>query len=848
MLVNKAHALAKSGISIVPTDDNKRSIVPWKRYQSVIATPIEIEQMFETPKAKGLAVICGAVSGNLEVIDIDTKYDLTGSLYKDYMSAIAEHDAALLDKLLIVRTKSGGYHLYYRCEFIQGNQKLAQRHCSDEERKANPNVSVQVLIETRGEGGYVVAPPSAGYTTIQGKAIPVITLNERDMLLDFARSLNQVWAEPVKQSQPISDQSRYSTSPFEDFNQRGDAESILIRHGWLFLYERGGKRYYRRPGKTEGVSGDYWVDKKWFSVFTTSSQFEAGKAYNPAAVFCMIEAGNDWKECYKRLVSLNYGQKKVEYGAIEREVFKRKSDGQTKEEIKTFLVKKMDVDIKDVDQVVSTIESQWGPDVGTFWDVDSKGKVTINRFKLERFLSNIGGFYLYFYDRSSTIFKIIRDDNGLIEEASTEQIKKFIKDYILTLPDCFDGGVTPQELLEIIYKGSETYFSKSFFEFIDRKELNFLRDTVDTAYLPFKNGVVTITKKNILLKSYSDLGKCIWRSQIINADIEIIGNMDIESSEFCLFLQRVCGNNEDHIGQAMSLVGYLLHGYKDSSKPFSVIIAEENEDEKKGGGTGKGIFVRGIKEITNTQTIDGKNFKIDKSFAFQRVDLDTKVIAIEDVRKNVDFEGFYSIITEGITVEKKNKDELYIPYKDSPKVLFTTNYTLPSTGNHAKRRQRVIEFTNHYHPGHTPIDEFGHRLFDDWDRDEWNRYYNLMIWCIQFYMIAGVIELPASDTLQRKAIRTVFGEEFMEWFDEYSSNGSGEWKNFTGLYTEFSTQNQFDKKDYSQKRFKRAIQEAAEKLGWELNMGKNAQSRQAEVKMTKVEGFEGVTKASTEAI
>lgn len=830
MLIKKAIALAKNGISVVPTDDHKRSIVPWKKYQSEIATAEELSGMFNNAKAKGLAVICGQVSGNLEVIDIDTKYDLTGELYREYTSAIAEHNTSLLDRLLIVQTKSGGYHFYYRCECIQGNQKLAQRPCSEEERTANPNVSVQVLIETRGEGGYVVAPPSDGYTTVQGKAVPVITLDERELLLELARSFNQVVAEPVKQSQPVSDQSRYSTSPFEDFNARGDAEIVLLNHGWMFIYERNGRRYYRRPGKTEGVSGDYWTEKKWFSVFTTSSQFEPGKAYNPAGVFCMLEAGNDWKACYTKLIGMNYGQKKVEYGAIEREVFKRKVDGQTKEEIKTFLVKKMDVDIKDVDQVVDTIESQWGPEMGTFWDVDPKGKVSINRFKLERFLSSVGGFYLYFYDRSSTIFKIIKDDHGLIEEASTEQIKKFIKDYILSLPDVFDGGITPQELLEVIYKGSETYFSKSFFEFLDRKELNFLRDTVDTAFLPFKNGVVVVTKSTIRLTTYSELGKCIWRSQIIGADIEIIGNMDIDTAEFCLFIQRVCGDNLDHINQAMSLIGYLLHGYKDSSKPFSVILAEENEDEKKGGGTGKGIFVRGIKEIANTQTIDGKNFKIDKSFAFQRVDLDTKIIAIEDVRKNVDFEGFYSIITEGITVEKKNKDELYIPYKDSPKILFTTNYTLPSTGNHAKRRQRVIEFTNHYHPGHTPIDEFKHRLFDDWDRDEWNRYYNLMIWCIQHYLLAGVIELPPSDTLQRKAIRTSYGEEFMEWFDEYSQNGCNEWKNSTGLYADFCSQNNFDKKDYSQKRFKRAVQDAAEKFGYELKTQRNAQSRQFEMR------------------
>lgn len=833
-LLTPAKRYIKSGISIVPTDDNKRSIVPWKKYQSELASDTELEQHYNDPKAKGIAVICGQVSGNLEVIDIDTKYDITGTLYKEYTSSIAEHDSALLDKLLIIQTKSGGYHFYFRCESIEGNQKLAQRHCTDEEKKYNPNVKVQVLIETRGEGGYVVAPPTEGYKTIQGKNIPVISLDEREMLLELARSFNQVFAEPQRQSQPIGEQSKYSTSPFEDFNARGDAEMILLNNGWTFIYERGGKRYYRRPGKTEGISGDYWVKKKWFSVFTTSSQFEAGKAYNPAAVFCMLEANNDWKKCYETLIEHNYGLKKVEYGAIEREVFKRKADGQTKEEIKTFLVKKMNVDINEVGTVVETLESQWGPEIGMFWEVNNKKQVSINRRKLEVFLSDVGGFYLYFYDKASTIFKVIRNNSGLIEETSTEQIKKFIKDYVLSLPDVFDGGVTQQELLEVIYKGSEAYFSKSFFEFIQRKDLDFLKDTSDTAYLPFKNGVAVVTKKGMTVKSYGELKKCVWKSQVINFDIDLLKDMDTESSEFCQFVQRVCNNDEEKTAQAFSLIGYLLHGFKDATKPFAVVLAEENEDEKKGGGTGKGIFVRGIKEIINTQTIDGKNFKIDKTFAFQRVDLDTKVIAIEDVRKMVDFEGFYSIITEGITVEKKNKDELYIPYKDSPKILFTTNYTLPSTGNHAKRRQRVIEFSNHYHPNHTPIDEFKHRLFDDWDRDEWNRYYNLMIWCIQFFLTAGVVEIKNSTTIQRKSIRLGFGSEFMDWFDEYAANGCGEWKNFTGLYTSFCAENQYDKKEYSQKRFRKAVEESAEKLGWTIENGKNSQSRQAEIRMKNI--------------
>ena len=44
------------------------------------------------------------------------------------------------------------------------------------------------------------------------------------------------------------------------------------------------------------------------------------------------------------------------------------------------------------------------------------------------------------------------------------------------LPDSFDGGVTPQDLLELIYKGATVLFSDAFFEFFERAELSFFKD------------------------------------------------------------------------------------------------------------------------------------------------------------------------------------------------------------------------------------------------------------------------------------------------------------------------------------------------------------------------------------
>jgi hypothetical protein len=287
----------------------------------------------------------------------------------------------------------------------------------------------------------------------------------------------------------------------------------------------------------------------------------------------------------------------------------------------------------------------------------------------------------------------------------------------------------------------------------------------------------------------------------------------------------VAGQDQEGTEFLLSLVGYLLHKFKDPAKPFSVILAEETEDEKNGGGTGKGILVKALSYMSNIERVDGKNFKLDKNFAFQRVGLDTRIIAIEDVRKNVDFEGFYSIITEGVTVEKKNKDELFIPYVDSPKILFTTNYTIPSTGNHAKRRQRVFEFTNAFSSSYTPLDYFGHKLFDDWDTDEWNRFYNLMFIAVAFYLKNGVKDVKMGEKLKRKHIRLNFGEEFLDYMDAQVDWLKANFKPFKALYNDFASANDFDKKDFSQKRFKKGMEEYCEKFGMDLENRRSGTER-----------------------
>jgi hypothetical protein len=790
------------GVNVIAVNDKKQAIFPWKEYQSRAITKDELEKQMADPRAKGIAVICGAVSGGLEVIDIDTKYE-TFPLWEQIKVKIPQD---IFAKLHIVNTKSNGYHLYYKCEEIEGNQKLAQRLPTAEELHNNPQIKTYCIIETRGEAGYVVAPPSEGYTIVQ-KGINIITIEERSTLFEVMRSFNEIIEEQIIEAHQRPSTKDYGVSPFEDYNKRGDISGLLQSHGWTIVKENSERVYYLRPGSKAEHSGSYNKSLGLFSVFSVNTPFTPQKGYRPAIVYAILEHNADYKKAAKALLEQGYGEKKTS-DRLERTLFNKKQNGATKDELVSFLVQSHRKSVSDATEMVDNLEQRWGEQICTFWDVSEQDRLTINRYKLQVFLTTVGGFRLYFYDQNSTIYRLVRIKDGFVEESSTEQIKRFIKNYIDRLPDSFDGGITPQDLLEHIYRGASALFSDAFFEFFDRADINFLQDAQDTSYFPFKNGVVCVSKNKIELKTYGELNKFVWKTQIIDHHIYVDdGSIKLEEIEYYKFLFYISGEDNERLMYAITLIGYLLHTYKDPSRPFSVILAEETENEANGGGTGKGIFVKALGHLSNLVRVDGKNFKVDKNFAFQRVDLDTRILAIEDTRRNVDFEGFYSIITEGITVEKKNKDELFIPYKDSPKVMFTTNYTIPNMGNHAKRRQKVFEFSPYFGASKTPEDVFGHKLFEDWDKDEWNRFFNLMFNCVQIYLESGVLAVENSEKLHRKQVRVQFGEEFLEFLMAQKEEKEV-WITMEFLYNEFLKMTGFEKKEYSMKRFSKAIDES----------------------------------------
>ena len=295
-LLKSARWYIDHGLNIVACNANKLALVKWKKYQSELISFEDIEQQLTLPDAVGLSVICGQISGNLEVVDVDTKHDSSGNLMERLIASLGE----LYDKLYIVKTVSGGFHIYYRCEVIEGNQQLAN---------TSDNL---VIIETRGEGGYVVGPPTDKYKRIQGTEIPVISLDERDFILNTCRSFNAYW-EPFKV--PVDDtENKYSVTPGSDFNQRGDVPKLLEDAGWIVLDHNQENIVYKRPGsdpKKKTQSGNFRHSDKVLYIFSSSTEFKKPGAYSPFAVYAFLKCDGDFKEAAKQLSKSGYGTRKL---------------------------------------------------------------------------------------------------------------------------------------------------------------------------------------------------------------------------------------------------------------------------------------------------------------------------------------------------------------------------------------------------------------------------------------------------------------------------------------------------------------------------------------------------------
>ena len=421
-----------------------------------------------------------------------------------------------------------------------------------------------------------------------------------------------------------------------------------------------------------------------------------------------------------------------------------------------------------------------------FWFITKNNKIGIDNFKYKTWLEQ-NGYYKY-YPEGSESFILIRIENNIIDTVNEVKIKDFVLSFLLKQKE-YDVYQYMTNLPK--------YFKEDFLNTIDIIDIRFKEDTKDNAYLYFKSNVVEVSLTGIKIIDYIDLDGFVWKKQIIDREYN---ECLFEDCVYNKFISLVADCEQVRYDTIVSVIGYLLHSHKTSANNKAIIINDETISDNPNGGSGKGLFCNALKFVKKVDTIDGKQFDFNKNFAYQTLNADTQVLVFDDVEKSFNFESLFSIITEGITIEKKNKDAIKIPVSRSPKIVITTNYTIGGVGGSFDRRKFEIEFSSYFNATHTPEQEFGGLLFDGWDDNEWNMFYSFMISCLRYYMENGLVKYEHKNLELRKLYKET-ATEFIEFMDD-AMLIVGERINKTDLFNRFITEYKDFNKWLKQKRFK----------------------------------------------
>ncbi|MBD2702641.1 hypothetical protein IC229_18485 [Spirosoma sp. BT702] len=382
---------------------------------------------------------------------------------------------------------------------------------------------------------------------------------------------------------------------------------------------------------------------------------------------------------------------------------------------------------------------------------------------------------------------LIRGDS-IIEPVIDTNMRDCLKAYIESKPYPLSVDyitATYEGRLEIYNRQQHLTVNPKNLEGLHTHARPLLRDTETACYIPYKNGIIAVKAGSVKILPYDFLqDRCVWKSQVINRVFDPSANG--EECHFALFLLNITNREPDRLRSFRTAIGYLIHHYGNPAEGQAVICYDEEitDARKPEGGTGKGLFGNAIRQIRPVAVIDGKKFDQNDRFCFQQVNEDTAIVWIDDpvvnhpkAERRFTLERFFSLLTEGWSIERKHEKAFRIPAKEGPKLLISSNVVMPNEGSSNIRRQFIIEFGNHYkrqikRGNEKPIQaEHGCIFFsDDWDAEEWQRFDQYMIGCVEEYLRDGLQPYTLRSADQNR-LRQVAGEEFYEWVTTYQNTG-----------------------------------------------------------------------------
>lgn len=236
-------------------------------------------------------------------------------------------------------------------------------------------------------------------------------------------------------------------------------------------------------------------------------------------------------------------------------------------------------------------------------------------------------------------------------------------------------------------------------------------------------------------------------------------------------------------------MGYMLHHFKSPSRAWAPMAMDNKigEEGECNGRSGKSFFFKVLSLLMKTVKLSGRNPKLmDNPHVFDQVTQHTQMLLLDDCDRYLNTGLFYDNITSDMTVNPKNNQSFTIPFEDSPKLAFTTNYVPADFDPSSEARLLYMVFSDYYHQRtedndyletRSIRDDFGHDLFSKtYSEEEWNQDLNFILQCVRFYLslVSESIKLlpPMGNIIYRKH-RQDMGENFEDWAQVYFAPESG---------------------------------------------------------------------------
>lgn len=736
-------------VSIIPVRDKPqtyngreytvKSAYPWARWQKEIATEAEMyHEIIERRETTGFGIVGGKVSGNLEIIDIDTKNwaGIDARLFSDIKSFFPD----LFNKLRIHQSPSKGYHILYRISDheAEGNKKLAWKEDSKE-----------AALETRGEGGYVVASTAMGYRVVKDNPIPSISWVERCSLIAICEGYNQkvkIKSAPANTKQL---EDYYDENPWDHYNNSPAAESVLTDNNWKLAGSSNNFIWFTRPdSRGGGVHASFNREKRVYYIFTSNTQFEPSRGYLPSTALSILSHSGDKKVTFKFLIDNGYGKVKPHREKTVAANAARKNlplPGNLSDEAKLLSA-----------SIKAELHELHPFDI--FWEYNDELKITINREKLS-LVANYLGFKYHEGDivqiRGQLVYKVKERDfqdsiKGYIKEPDNEEYFK--------IANCIEA-----------FMESHGKYTMARLPILDTALI--LKDTRHTCYKFFTNGYLSIDKQNIVFLEYDTLDALIWADRVQPRNYN-----RFEGGLYVDYLSKAIVDYQ----ASKPIIGYLAHEYKNSTIGYIIVLTEQCPDPKQGGGSGKNLFCNLLEYTTSYTSKPGSQTKFDEKF-FQSWN-GQRLFGISDVPKTFDYTFLKEPATGSFIWKKLFKDEVEVKVEDAPKFLVQTNYSFENVDGGMVRRIIPVEFTDFFTKAKGVDTYYNKHFTDDWTPEDWGGYDTFIAESIQAWMQQGLklVATPLTATGWEKQ----FIQTYTQTAYDFIMQNWDDWKRLTFVSNE----------------------------------------------------------------